>query len=58
MEVKLFVFKDLEKAEEQLNNWLTENKVTISHITQSQSERNGNFLFLISIFYQHPGQYK
>jgi hypothetical protein len=53
-EVKIFVDKDPREAEKNINAWLKENKVYIHHVGQSQSEKSGNFLFTISIFYSAP----
>jgi len=51
----MFVCPNAESADEKVRNWLASNKVIIDHVTQSQSEKNGKFLFIISIFYR---QYK
>jgi hypothetical protein len=51
-EVKLFISTDPEKVQGDIGDWLNENKVRIQHIGQSQSERNGRFVFIISLFYQ------
>ena len=51
--VKLFILSHPEAAEEKLQEWLqTHQDIEIDHITQSQSERNGRFLFIVSIFYR------
>lgn len=50
--VKLFILSNPEAAEEKLQEWLkTKSDIEIDHIVQSQSERNGRFLFIVSIFY-------
>ena len=51
-QVKMFIFQTPETAEESLQSWLMQNNVEIDHIVQSQSERNGKFLFIVSIFYK------
>ncbi len=51
MEVKMFIENKPEIAQTKINEWLAEEAITIDHITQSQSERNGNFVFVISVFY-------
>ena len=51
-QVKMFIFQTPETAEESLQSWLSQNNVEIDHIVQSQSERNGKFLFIVSIFYK------
>lgn len=51
--VKLFILSNPEAAEEKLQEWLkTKTDIEIDHIVQSQSERNGRFLFIVSIFYR------
>lgn len=52
MEVKMFVASDAASAEKNINEWLQQNKVTVHHLGQSQSERNGRFVFVISLFYE------
>ena len=51
LKVKLFVHNTLEGVEETVNHWLKEHPVHISHITQSQCERQGRFVFVLSLFY-------
>lgn len=47
----MFLFNNPEDAEKAVNEWLKENDVTIHHIAQSQSEKGGQFVFVISLFY-------
>ena len=51
LKVKLFVHNTLEGVEETVNHWLEENPIHISHISQSQCERQGRFVFVLSVFY-------
>jgi hypothetical protein len=51
VEVKMFVYNNPREAEKALSQWLKENDVTIHHIAQSQSEKNGSFVFVITLFY-------
>ena len=51
MEVKMFVHHTLDGVENNVNEWLAEKQIRICHITQSQSERQGRFVFVISVFY-------
>lgn len=51
LEVKMFVNNRPIDAEKQVSQWLKENEVTIHHIAQSQSEKNGSFVFVITLFY-------
>ena len=52
MEVKMFVQNSLDKVEENVNEWLSQHQVSIQHITQSQCERQGKFVFVMSVFYE------
>ncbi len=49
--MKMFVQNNPEAAAKQVNEWLTENKVAVCHITQSQCETQGRFVLIISVFY-------
>lgn len=51
MEVKMFVADRPEIAEASINDWLKESGAKVLYIGQSQSERNGKFVFVISVFY-------
>ena len=51
LEVKSFVNDHPEKVEQSINEWLHKNNVVVQHVGQSQSERNGKFVFVISLFY-------
>ena len=51
LEVKSFVGDRPELVEATINEWLQDNEVVVHHIGQSQSERNGRFVFVISLFY-------
>ena len=52
MELKMFVSSDSVTVEKNVNDWLEENQVRVHHIGQSQSERNGKFVFTLSVFYE------
>lgn len=51
MEVKFFVGDNLQQVEQHVNGWLHTTGADIKHITQSQSEKNGRFVFVITIFF-------
>jgi hypothetical protein len=51
MKVKLFVADDLQEIEKMVNEWLETSPVNVQHITQSQSEKNGRFVFVTGIYY-------
>ena len=50
-QVKMFVFNNPLDAEKAVSQWLNENDVTIQQVTQSQSEKGGHFVFVITLFY-------
>jgi hypothetical protein len=52
--IKMFRFRELDKVEQDINEWMSREKVIIRHVTQSQSEKQGWFEFVISIFYELP----
>jgi len=47
----MFVYNQPKEAEKAVSQWLKENDVTLHHIVQSQSEKNGSFIFVITLFY-------
>jgi hypothetical protein len=51
LQVKMFINNNPKEAEKAITNWLKENDVIIHHIVQSQSEKNGSFVFVITLFY-------
>lgn len=51
MQVKMFVVDNLPTAEQEVNEWLQSVSAAVRHVSQSQCERNGRFLFVISIYY-------
>lgn len=51
LQVKMFVHSDLRQAEKAVANWLQEHPARIQHIAQSQSEKGGQFVFVLSLFY-------
>ena len=52
MQVKMFVHSTPVDAEKAIGQWLKKHDVTIHHITQSQSEKSGSFVFVVSVFFQ------
>jgi hypothetical protein len=50
-QIKMFVHNNPKEAEKAIGEWLQENDVRIHHIAQSQSEKGGNFVFVITLFY-------
>jgi hypothetical protein len=50
-QVKMFVHNNPKDAEKAVSQWLSENDVTIQQVTQSQSEKGGHFVFVITLFY-------
>ncbi|HWI89740.1 MAG TPA: hypothetical protein VNT20_00640 [Flavisolibacter sp.] len=51
VQVKMFIQNSPKEAEKEIAQWLKENDVIIHHIAQSQSEKNGSFVFVITLFY-------
>jgi hypothetical protein len=51
VQVKMFIHNNPKDAEKTIAQWLKENDVIIHHIAQSQSEKNGSFVFVITLFY-------
>ena len=52
LHVKMFIHTDPAEAEKSVSIWLKQNDVAIDHITQSQSEKNGKFVFVLTVFYR------
>lgn len=50
-QIKMFVHNNPKDTEKAIAQWLKENDVIIHHIAQSQSEKNGSFVFVITLFY-------
>lgn len=51
VQVKMFVHNNPKDAEKAIAQWLKENDVIIHQVTQSQSEKGGSFVFVITLFY-------
>lgn len=49
----MFQHKDPTEVERELAGWLEQNDITIQHLAQSQSERGGNFIFVLTVIYQN-----
>jgi hypothetical protein len=52
LQVKMFVHSNPMDAEKAIGHWLKQNDVSVHHITQSQSEKSGSFVFVVSVFFQ------
>ena len=52
VKVKVFVHHSMDGVEKELNQWMEHNGIRICHVTQSQSEKQGKFVFVISVFYE------
>ncbi|HEX6913796.1 MAG TPA: hypothetical protein VF145_01060 [Chitinophagaceae bacterium] len=52
MELKLFIAENPRMAEAEVNEWLKSSSARVDHVSQSQSEKNGRFVFVISIYYR------
>jgi hypothetical protein len=51
LQVKMFVRNNPKDTERDIAQWLKENDVIIHHIAQSQSEKGGSFVFVLTVFY-------
>ena len=49
---KIFIHNNANEAVIELNEWLKSNKVDVQHICQSQSEKGGKFIFIMTLFYR------
>ena len=52
LQVRMFVHTDVKEAEKAIGLWLKQHDVIIHHLTQSQSEKGGKFVFVLSVFYR------
>ena len=51
IKMKIFSGSDFNQTETEVNLWLSQTAMRIEHICQSQCERNGKLLLLVSVFY-------
>ena len=52
MQMKMFLHREPEMAEKALNDWLERTPVKLYHVVQSQSENQGKFMLIVSVFYE------
>ena len=52
MKMKMFIHNSPEGAQDEVNKWLGENEVDLCHVVQSQCERQGRFVLILSVFYE------
>ena len=50
--VKMFVRNSLHEVETEVNEWMEQESIRISHVAQSQCEKQGKFVFVLSVFYE------
>lgn len=50
--IKVFRFRELEYIEKEINEWMSLEKVIIRHVAQSQSEKQGWFVFVVTVYYE------
>jgi len=55
-QMKIFVHSSLDSVEKEVNDWLATANAELCHITQSQSEKQGRFVFVISVFFKRRYQ--
>ena len=51
IKMKIFSGSDFNHTESEVNAWLSQSAIRIEHICQSQCERNGKLLLLVSVFF-------
>jgi len=49
--MKVFTAAAISQVEKEVNTWLQTQEVKLLHVTQSQSEQGGRFVFTVSLFY-------
>jgi hypothetical protein len=52
MQLRMFVSNDPKEAEKNISQWLSQNYVHVRHVTQSQSEKGGHFVLIVSLYYE------
>ncbi|HEU4470876.1 MAG TPA: hypothetical protein VFR58_07335 [Flavisolibacter sp.] len=52
LKVKMFIHKDPREAENAIQQWLADTAPVIRHIAQSQSEKGGSFIFVLTVFFE------
>jgi hypothetical protein len=52
MKAKFFQSNDIGHAGEALNEWLEASGCDVVHVVQSQSEKQGRFVFVVTVFYR------
>lgn len=50
--LKMFVRHSLDQLEEEVNEWIEQENIMVRHVTQSQCEKQGRFVFVMSLFYE------
>jgi len=58
MKVKLFVRHSLDDVEMAVNEWMKQEEILVSHVAQSQCEKQGKFVFVMSVFYETPASFQ
>lgn len=52
MKMKMFIENSPDSVQDEVNKWLNEQDVKLCHVVQSQCERQGRFVLIISVFYE------
>jgi hypothetical protein len=52
LQLKMFIHPDPASLEKEIQEWLRVCPVHIEHVTQSQSEKGGAFMLVVSLFYR------
>lgn len=51
MKVKVFIYQSPERMEDEINEWIAREGVCVRHVTQSQGEKQGRFLLVVTVFF-------
>lgn len=54
MTLKIFASPSLNDVEQAVNKWLAQSLGRVCHVTKSQSEKQGRFVFVVSIWFEQP----
>ena len=57
--MKTFLFHSLDRVDAVVNEWMEQEGASIRHVAQSQCEKQGRFILVLSVFYRtepHQGR--
>jgi hypothetical protein len=50
--MKTFLFHSLDGVDAIVNEWMEQERASIRHVAQSQCEKQGRFILVLSVFYR------